>query len=354
MEIHLQQLVAYQSKVMEVEAIVANDRARTESERMDGALITRVASLGTLASMPLTPVLSWQLHRRSADIVHLHTPNPGAAFALLSSLRSSKLVITHHSDTLGRPLLRKIVSPFIDEAMKRASRIIVTSTNYRHTSEELAPYRDKCVVIPLGIDPTRFLRIDPVAIAQITHTYGPRIVLAVGRLVAYKGFEHLIQSMRTIDATLLLIGNGPLKATLKSQILELGIQSKVHLLDDIEDASIPAFYQAASIFVIPSITRAEAFGIVQLEAMASGLPVINTSIPSGAPEVSLHDQTGLTVPPGDTEALSNAIRQLLGNHEMRNRFGKAACIRLHKEFTTEQMSRRTVELYHLILAEDAS
>jgi len=352
MEIHLQQLVVYQSNLMDVEAIVANDKAHTHAERIDGSLITRVASLGTFASMPLTPGLGGHLRRHSPDIIHLHTPNPGAAFALPASLGRSKLVITHHSDTLGRPLLRKLAAPFVQHAMRIASRIIVTSTNYRDTSEELALYRKKCVVIPLGIDPMRFGHADPTAVEQIQASYGPRIILAVGRLVPYKGFDYLVNSMKDVDATLLLVGNGPLKPSLQALVDGIGLQGRVHLLDSVQDASIPAFYQAASIFVMPSISRAEAFGIVQLEAMASGLPIINTAIPSGVPQVSIHEQTGLTVPTSDSDALATAMNRLLNQPELRIRFGAAAKARVDKEFTVEQMARKTVQLYEQILAED--
>jgi glycosyltransferase involved in cell wall biosynthesis len=350
MEIYLQQLVSYQSSLMDVEALVANDLARTQVERIDGGLITRVASFGTIASMPLTPALGWHLHKQSADIIHLHTPNPGGALALLPSLGSSKLVITHHSDTLGRPLLRKIVSPFVQNAMNRASRIIVTSSRYRDTSDELAPYRDKCTVIPLGIDPMRFEESNAVAAEQLRSLYGTRIILAVGRLVPYKGFEYLIRGMRNVNAVLLLVGNGPLRNELDALIHECELQNKVHLIDKVDDALIPAFYKAASIFVMPSITHAEAFGIVQLEAMASSKPVINTNIPSGVPEVSVHGQTGLTVPPKDSDALSKAMNLLLENDDLRIGLGRMARLRVHKEFTAEQMALRTVTLYKDILS----
>jgi len=233
--------------------------------------------------------------------------------------------------------------------MKSASAIIVTSMTYRDTSIELAPYRDKCVVIPLGIDPRRFSRVEPEMVAKIHSSFGARIVLSVGRLVPYKGFEYLIHAMSDVNAVLLLVGDGPLKGSLQALIRETGMKEKVFLLDKIEDSLLPSFYQAASTFVMPSINRAEAFGIVQLEAMASGLPVINTSIPSGASEVSIHNQTGLTVAPCDPQALSDGINMLLEDHDLRARFGLAAKTRFYKEFTAKQMATRTIDLYRRLL-----
>ena len=141
---------------------------------------------------------------------------------------------------------------------------------------------------------------------EIHRRFGPRIVLAVGRMVYYKGFEYLIRAMRDVDATLLLIGEGPLEAELRREAAKLPSSSRVHFLGALDD--IAPFYHAASVFVLPAIARSEAFGLVQLEAMAAGTPVINTNLDSGVPAVSLHDVTGLTVPPADELALARRSR----------------------------------------------
>lgn len=350
-EIYLQQLVLHQSKVMDVAAIVANDLRRTKVEFLDGAKITRVASLGAIASMPITPTMAWPIRQNKADLVHLHTPNPGAALALLISRHKGKLIITHHSDTLGREQLRKLTDPFVRRVMERAAAIIVTSKRYMETSEELTPFRDKCKIIPLGINPMRFEYQNNEAEARIRNEYGDRLVLAVGRLVPFKGFEYLIRAMKQVSGTLLLIGTGPLQTALKSCIIEYSVFEKVHMIDNVDNALIPPYYRAASIFVMPSITRAESFGIVQVEAMAAGIPVINTDIPSGVPEVSVHGQTGFTVPPKDPEALAQAINLLLDNAELRKQFGVAARRRVKEEFSVEKMAARTMAVYDSVMAE---
>lgn len=347
-EIYSQQLVLHQSKTMEVAAIVANDGRRTQVEFLDGAKITRVASFGAIASMPITPTMAWHIRQSSAELVHLHTPNPGAALALLVSGNSGRLIITHHADTLGRKQIRRISDPFVWRVMERASAIILTSKRYLETSEELAPFRDKCQIIPLGIDPTPFNGDVSAASKSIRTKYGERLILAVGRLVPYKGFEYLIRSMRSVNGVLLLVGTGPLQNELQECIRECGIQDKVFMLGNVED--IAQYYKAASIFVIPSITRAEAFGVVQMEAMAAGIPVVNTDIPSGVPEVSVHGQTGFTVRPKDPSALANAINILLDNPELRQRFGAAARQRVHDEFSAEKMVARTMAVYDSVMS----
>jgi glycosyltransferase involved in cell wall biosynthesis len=97
------------------------------------------------------------------------------------------------------------------------------------------------------------------------------------------------------------------------------------------------------------VTRAEVFGMVQLEAMAAGLPVINTDIDSGVPEVSMDGRTGITVDPRDVTGLSKAIRPLLDNRDLRNRFSEAARARVHVEFSADLMAERTISLYSEVL-----
>ncbi len=351
MEAYLRQLAIHQSRTMDVEVIVANNEANTRSECADGVTVTRLARFGVLASMPITPTMPWYLNSRSTDIVHLHTPNPGGALALFLSGNFAKLIVTHHSDTLGRRYLRRITDPFVGWAMERADKVIVTSERYLQSSEELQPYREKCVVVPLGIDFTAFEDGDAEANARGSEEYGKRIILAVGRLVPYKGFDYLIQSMKDINGTLLLVGAGPLRDDLISFIGECGVQAKVRLITNADDTMMRLFYRMASVFVMPSTTRAEAFGIVQLEAMASGIPVVNTDIPSGVPGVSVHGQTGFTVSPRDPNALAEAINILLKDDALRKSFGLAGRQRVREKFSVGGMIEKTLKIYQEIMQE---
>jgi rhamnosyl/mannosyltransferase len=177
--------------------------------------------------------------------------------------------------------------------------------------------------------------------------YGSRLIVAVGRLVPYKGFEFLLQAMKHVNADLLLIGSGPEREQLQKMTERFGISGKAHLLGQVED--LAPYYKASRLMVLPSITRAEAFGMVQVEAMAAGLPVVNTSLNSGVAEVSLHGVTGITVPPKDANALAEAINLLLSNEEMRMKYGQAAKIRAQEEFSVRRMAETTLELYREVL-----
>src|SRR5262249_27304171 len=160
-------------------------------------------------------------------------------------------------------------------------------------------YRDSCRVIPYGVEPRDFACPDRAQVARIRAEHGQRIVLAVGRLVYYKGFEYLIRAMRHVDGKLMIVGQGPLREALQMEIDCHGLRERVTLLGGIED--VLPYYHACDVFVLPSISRTEAFGIVQLEAMACGKPVVNTTIPTAAPSVSLSGLTGLSVPPANSD-----------------------------------------------------
>lgn len=347
-ETHVRDLAVRQVRSASVDVVVANTLYRNEISVSEGVRLTRVASVGSVASMPICPGMTRMIRRFPADLVHIHVPNPGAAFSFLKSRHPGKLVITHHADTLGRKLLRRISDPYVREIMDRAAAIVVTSRRYLDSSDELQSFRDKCHVIPLGIVPPTEadLHAEPARLPVLADCIGP-VILAVGRFVPYKGFDVLIRAMKRIDATLVLIGDGPQQPQLSALTLHEGVSSKVKMLGRVAD--LGPYFRAASLFVLPSVTRAEAFGLVQAEAMAFGLPIVNTNIDSGVPEVSLHGHTGLTVEPGDPAALADAIEFLLGREDLRASFGRNARERVSSEFTVELMAERTAELYRRVL-----
>ncbi len=349
METHIQNLVSGLSGSEDVRVIVAGDSIHRRIDKLDGAVITRVPTLGVLASMPVTPTLPWELMRLRPALVHVHVPNPAAAFAIVAARYRGPLVIMHQSDTLGRKTLKRIADPFVNAMMRRADRIIVASQRSLDSSEELAPFRAKCRVIPMGIHIEKEPEDIVAESAKVVHQYGQRMVLAVGRLVGYKGFIYLLEAMRMVDATLLLVGTGPLDAALKQSAQDFGVSHKVKFLGRVDN--LQKYYRASSVFVLPSISRAEAFGLVQLEAMAAGVPVINTDLNSGVPEVSLDGITGITVPPEDANSLAQAINRLLDDPALGRRMGEAGRVRAQREFAPGLMIERTMNLYEDVLLE---
>jgi len=288
-----------------------------------------------------------RIREARADIVHIHWPNPTAVLAYLLSRHRGHLIFTYHSDIIRQRLLRKPFWPILRHALKRARAIIAASPNYVETSPVLQKFRERCRVIPFGIPLAQFEEVDQLEVARIRRRYGPRIVLAVGRLVYYKGFRYLVRAMREVDAHLIIVGSGPLLDDLRREAQALGVNNRVTILTDVE--RVAPFYHAADVFALPSIARSEAFGIVQLEAMACRKPVVNTRLDSGVTFASPDGVSGLTVPPKDARALGQAINLLLDDEALRARYGQAGRLRVEREFDLKVMTERTLELYREVM-----
>jgi len=344
-ETHLQDLCEELRKSVDVQVIVASDDRSGVEETLDSVPVTRVPTWLTLASTPLCPAITSRIRAYRGDILHLHFPNPMAVLAYLASGYRGPLVVTYHSDMVRQKILGPMFEPLLHAALRRSAAIITTSPNYLQSSLVLARHRERCHVIPLGIPIESFDHCDPGAVAEIRQQYGDRLIVSVGRLVYYKGFEFLIRAMTGVQGKLLIVGEGPLRDKLGALASELGVAERVVFLGKIDHDHLVACYHAAQVFVMASIARSEAFGIAQIEAMAVGLPVVNTALDSGVPFVSLHEQTGLTVPPADSVQLAAAINRLLDNPDLRSTFGRAARLRAQQEFAVDVMAARTLSLY---------
>jgi glycosyltransferase involved in cell wall biosynthesis len=348
METHLEALCSRLRESVDLQVVVASDDRSGKEETLNGVAVTRLPTRLTLVSTPLCPEMISKIRAFRGEILHLHMPNPMAVLAYLASGYRGRLVVTYHSDMVRQKILGPLFEPLLHAALRRSSAIIVTSPNYLHTSTVLARHQDRCEVIPLGIPLESFEQPDEAAVRSIHQRHGERLVVGVGRLVYYKGFEYLIHAMKQVDGQLLIVGEGPLREKLGALAVELGVADRVTFLGKIDHPSLVACYHAASVFALPSVARSEAYGLVQVEAMAAGLPVVNTLLDSGVPFVSLHEQTGLTVPPADPAALAAAINRLLDDPNLRTAYGQAARLRARQEFAVEVMTARTLSLYERI------
>lgn len=347
METHLKSLCEELKREVAFEVLVASDSVRTVNEEINGVRVGRLGTLFNFAAAPICPEMVRRIREAEADIIHIHWPNPTAILAYLASRTRARLVITYHSDIIRQKILGSAFAPFMRRALSQASAVIVTSPNYLESSKVLSTFRDRCHVIPFGISKGEFENVGVNEVRAIRNRYGQKIILGVGRLVYYKGFEYLIRAMASVEGNLLIVGSGPLFGELNSLIERCGVSKKVTLLKEVKD--VLPYYHAADIFVLPSIARSEAFGIVQLEAMACGKPVINTWLDSGVPFVSPDGVSGVTVPPRDSSALAEAINGLLNNSEERGRYGQAAEERVRQEFSLELMASRTLDLYREVM-----
>lgn len=326
-----------------------NTGRRTIHEAIDGVPVTRVATLGAAGSVPIAPGLARELARARADVMVLHEPNPWALLVMAAVRPDIPLAIWYHSEVV-RPRLQYALfyHPLVRAVYARARRIIVSSPALATHASALAPYRDRITVIPFGIDVTEW-EADARTLARgaeiRARAAGRPVLLFAGRMVSYKGVDVLLRALAGVDAHLVLAGDGPLRSAWMALASELGVQDRAHFAGEVAPAELRALFHACDALVLPSVTRAEAFGYVQLEAMACRKPVVSTRVASGVPWVNRDGETGLTVRPNDPDALREALCRLLSDAGLRARLGAAGRARVLADFSTEGMAARAAALY---------
>jgi len=284
------------------------------------------------------------------DIIHIHSPNPLAE--VLSLFTDKKTIIHWHSDIVKQKITYQFYKPIQKKVLQKAKKIIATSPQYLNTSDQLKDYKDKAVNIPLGLN-TKRLELEDENMEEFKKIKNKidnkKIVLAVGRLVEYKGFEYLVEASRFLkdDIIVLIAGGGPLYDHLQNKINNLNLSNKVLLLGRINNVSV--FMKESDLFCLPSISRNEAFGLVLVEALYFGKPLVTANVDgSGMNYVNIHNKTGLVVPPKDPMALAEAINIILSNKNLYNRFSKNAKERF-KEFEIDSIADRIINIYKEVL-----
>ena len=348
METALKDMCEVLSRRVDLDALVSADGPYPVCETIRGVRIERLKCRGTLFSQPLVWGLGRRLHQLAADIVHIHEPNPLAMVQFLVSGNTAPLVIHYHSDIVKQKRLRWLYRPWLEAGLARAQAIVVGSGELLESSPVLSRWKHKCAVIPFGIDLTPYLAIERQT-SEPSSNAAPPLILAVGRLAYYKGFQYLIEAMRRLPhARLAIVGEGPEHARLESLIAAADLASRVELCGQLDNDALLEMYRRADLFCLPSCERSEAFGLVQLEAMGSGLPVVSTDLPTGMRAINRNGETGLVVPPGDASALASALGGLAGDPALRARMGEAARRRACELFSREVMGARLLELYGAI------
>ena len=240
--------------------------------------------------------------------------------------------------------------------MLRPARLLLAmSPPYIGGSKVLRRYPDRVAVLPIGLELAPFL--DPTADVReharcLRRVYEGPIWFFCGRLVYYKGLETALLALRSVPGTLLIAGDGPARSQLEHFAARLGLKDRARFLGKVpRDDDLAAYYLASEAFWFPSNARSEAYGLVQVEAMASGCPVINTAIPhSGVPWVSRHEESGLTVPVDDPAAFAAAALRILHEPGLRDRLAAGARARAIAEFQCDAMGSRSKEFYSSTLA----
>ncbi|MBN8728150.1 MAG: glycosyltransferase [Xanthomonadales bacterium] len=340
-------------------------RWRGTVEHLGGVEVRRAGCLAAPLYTPLSPTfplaLGGALDAFQPDILHLHFPNPSCFAALASPAARHRPWIVHwHADVPpDGPDWRlraayRLYRPFEQAVLRRAGAIVATSTAYLDASVALRPWRAKVEVIPLGIGPAALDAAATDAAPRWPPGTGLRL-LAVGRLSHYKGFGVLLQALAQLPhARLLLVGSGECEAALHAQAAELGLGHRVEFAGSLDDGALHAAYAAADAFVLPSLDRSEAFGMVLLEAMRAGLPIVASRIPgSGVGEVVADGGSGLLAPPGDAAALASRIGEL-DDPQLRAGLGQVGFARWQANYTLERSAAAFRTLYQRVLASDTT
>ena len=327
-----------------VTVLVCNPGRRTCLETLNGVEIIKAGRLTTVASIPLSLTQPLALARLKTDIVHVHSPYPLGELSnwLLSQARAT--VITHHSDVVRQKSWLRLYGPFLRRVLHAADRIFATSPRYIESSSWLQPVSHKCVVVPLGVNTNRFKPIQRPCKNSFT-------VLFVGRLRYYKGLDALLRALSQVpQARLTIVGKGSMEQEWQVLSNELGLTGRVAFVGEVDDADLPGYYQQADLFVLPANARAEAFGMVLLEAMASSLPCITTELGTGTSWIVQDGVTGLVVPTQNPTALAEAINKMITDESLRQQFARAGLARVEIEFSEQAMVNRVGQVYEELLA----
>src|SRR5919205_295315 len=317
-----------------VEVVAIESRGWSSPGVRQRAPVTRAFSFAALGSQEIAPgyiAAAW----KRADIIHVHHPHPLADLACLLRAGTTPVVVTQHADarrSLYRPMTRLVI--------KRARAVVVPSRAHLALSHELRGFESKVEVIPFGIDQTRWQVVPPTPPGS-----APRAIF-IGRLVAYKGLDILLRALEQVpDLRLDIVGSGPEGPRLRTLAQALAVTDRVRWYGEYPDDDLPRRMADADFLVLPSVTVEEMFGLVVLEAMAAGRPVITTALPSAVREVNVPGTTGLEVPLRDVDALADALTTLAHDRALCWRLGQAGQRRVAEHFTREMMAERYVELY---------
>lgn len=360
LENHIDTLLRSLPKEMDA-ALVASEPVflkAPESEPLPYRLISAL-SLGTFSSVPLSPgivrVVDQEFAARRANLLHVHSPNPWGDFAALRAGKDVPVVMTWHSDVIGKRALFVAYQAIQRRAIERANKIIVFTPKHFESSRQLRipNIESKLVHIPIGVDFDRLDQLTPRP--ELLESFdewarGRPVLLSVGRQVHYKGYSHLIKamSMARHDAVLLMIGTGPLGAQLRRQVRDMRLDHRVRILGRVDMVTLATALRRCDVFCQPSIEQSEAFGIATAEAMGFGKPTIVCELNNGVNFLNRKNETSLVTAPRNEAALADAIDQLVGDAALRARMGQNARQWVRSEFSIDVMREATVALYRAL------
>lgn len=337
----------------DVTVLTSNPGSRaTVRETIDGVRVIRCGEWRRALSTPFCPGMPGELGKLEADVVHLHYPSPPGEVSCLLARPRAAIVVTYYCDIVRQKAVLPIYGHVIRAIMRSADAILPIYEGQAEASAFVRPHLDKCHVAPFGSDLAPFAagpereRVT----AAIRATHGSPLLVFVGRLVTYKGVDVLLRAMPGVAARLLVVGSGPEEERLRALAQRLDLGERVAFLGRVDAADLPGIMAAADVGVLPSVTRAEAFGLSMVEMMSCGVPMVCTEVGTATSFVNRDGETGLVVPPGDPVRLAEALNRLLGDASLRREMGARASERARTLFDFGQVERRVADVYAAALA----
>ncbi len=324
-------------------------------DTLDGFRVVRVKPRMIVMRTPIVPRIRSALRELAVDIFHAHLPPPLTAHyaGQVATERGTPCVVTYHCDveipsTLGafiESLYRRSVGA---STLRKADKVLVTTRTYAATSR--AVWRFNPTVIPNAVNHLRFHpAVDGSMVRDRLKLPSDRpVVLLVGRMVPHKGVEHFIEAARYVpDAQFLVVGEGSLLEPMQRLAGTMGVSGRVQFLGRVSDENLPRVYAACDVFVLPSVSRLEAFGIVALEAMSTGKPVVVADIP-GVREIIEDGREGLLADPVNPQDLAGKIQRLLADPEGRRTMGQRGREKVLASFSIERVTDQVEAVYRSV------
>ncbi len=341
----------------EVEVICANEPRTNPREIIKGIKVRRLGYLLKIANTNISLGLPLSLFRARYDIAHAHMPTPWTAdwTIIIAKLRGKKSVLTVHNDMskpslLGRLVTKLYLNTLFRLTLKLADRIIIVNpswpTSFKETAHLFKPYASKIMSIPNGVDTTLF---KPSPTNPSANTILFVSILDIHH--KFKGFDYLLSAFVKVkkalpDSKLVVVGEGELKVVYEAKAHALGLKDSVEFVGQKTQAETVAYYQSAGVFVLPS-TTIEGFGIVLLEALSCGLPVVATNITGLTDEIETND-AGIIVAPSDVDALSAAIIKMLSNPSLAGAMRKRSRQLVERSYSWDKVATNITKLYEEI------
>jgi glycosyltransferase involved in cell wall biosynthesis len=341
----------------EVQVFTSNHAGLKEFDSVEGVPVRRVPVSSMLFDTPLTPRLTGVLQSEKWDLIHAHSPPPMSSYyAARAAVKADvPLVYTHHCDPEIPSLLGRAVSwvyyrTLLNYTLRHAARIIVYTESYAATSYAL--WKHPTALVPTGLDLAHFgPGNDGAAVLKKHGLEGGRTVLFVGRLTAHKGIQTIIEAAALTgpDVRFVLVGPGDFPAAWSRRMRELGVEKKFVLAGKVAENELPAYYAACDLLVLPSLSRLEAFGLVLVEAMASGKPVVASDLP-GVREVIKDGKTGLLCDPFNAADLAAKIGALAGNDRAASEMGAAGRKLAEERYSWEVIGGKIEKVYKDVIS----